>query len=197
MSLAFAELDDLTLVERVRAGEREAYRPLVERYQQALYRMAWARVRDDDEARDIVQAAFVKAWTHLDGYRSEASFLTWLRRIVENLCTDHLRKRVRRKTGSFDEAVAARDEDGSILEVHHEDSPDRALQRKRLRERIHAAMDALSEEQRRILLLREIDGLAYKEIADMLGIPEGTVMSRLFYARKRVQALLRDEGEAP
>ncbi len=197
MSALLAELDDIALVERVRAGDREAFRPLVERHQQTLYRMAWSRVRDDDEARDIVQAAFVKAWTHLDGYRSEASFLNWLRRIVENLCTDHVRKKVRRKTGSFDEAVAARDEDGSILEVHHEDSPHKALVRKELRERIHAALDELSEDQRQILLLREIDGLSYKEIADHVGIPEGTVMSRLFYARKRVQAILRAEEQAP
>lgn len=197
MSALLAELDDIALVERVRAGDREAFRPLVERHQQTLYRMAWSRVRDDDEARDIVQAAFVKAWTHLDGYRSEASFLNWLRRIVENLCTDHVRKKVRRKTGSFDEAIAARDEDGSILEVHHEDSPHKALVRKELRERIHAALDELSEDQRQILLLREIDGLSYKEIADHVGIPEGTVMSRLFYARKRVQAILRAEEQAP
>lgn len=197
MSALLAELDDIALVERVRAGDREAFRPLVERHQQTLYRMAWSRVRDDDEARDIVQAAFVKAWTHLDGYRSEASFLNWLRRIVENLCTDHVRKKVRRKTGSFDEAIATRDEDGSILEVHHEDSPHKALVRKELRERIHAALDELSEDQRQILLLREIDGLSYKEIADHVGIPEGTVMSRLFYARKRVQAILRAEEQAP
>ncbi len=197
MSALLAELDDIALVERVRAGDREAFRPLVERHQQTLYRMAWSRVRDDDEARDIVQAAFVKAWTHLEGYRSEASFLNWLRRIVENLCTDHVRKKVRRKTGSFDEAIATRDEDGSILEVHHEDSPHKALVRKELRERIHAALDELSEDQRQILLLREIDGLSYKEIADHVGIPEGTVMSRLFYARKRVQAILRAEEQAP
>ncbi len=197
MSALLAELDDIALVERVRAGDCEAFRPLVERHQQTLYRMAWSRVRDDDEARDIVQAAFVKAWTHLEGYRSEASFLNWLRRIVENLCTDHVRKKVRRKTGSFDEAIATRDEDGSILEVHHEDSPHKALVRKELRERIHAALDELSEDQRQILLLREIDGLSYKEIADHVGIPEGTVMSRLFYARKRVQAILRAEEQAP
>ncbi len=191
------DLDDEALVTRVRDGDREAYRPLVERYQQPLFRMAFARVHDEEEARDIVQAAFVKGWTHLDGFRADSSFLTWMRRIVENLCTDHARKRTRRKTGSYDDAVAARDEDGEIVQAHHGDDPGKAAANRELRERIGTALDQLPEDQRRILLLREIDGLSYKEIAEFVGIPEGTVMSRLFYARKRVQALLRDEDPGP
>lgn len=191
------DLTDPELLERVRNGEREAYRPLVERHQASLFRMAYARVRDEEDARDIVQGAFIKAWTHLDGFRQEASFLTWMRRIVENLCTDHARKKIRRKTGSYDDAVATRDEDGTILDGHQTDDPAKALHNRRIRERIGAALDQLSEEQRQILLLREIDGLSYKEIAEHIGIPEGTVMSRLFYARKRIQGLLRAEDETP
>jgi RNA polymerase sigma-70 factor (ECF subfamily) len=191
------DLDDQQLLERVRNGEREAYRPLVERHQASLFRMAYARVRDEEDARDIVQGAFIKAWTHLDGFRQDASFLTWMRRIVENLCTDHARKKIRRKTGSYDDAIATRDEDGTILDGHQADDPAKALHNRQIRERIGAALDQLSEEQRQILLLREIDGLSYKEIAEHVGIPEGTVMSRLFYARKRVQGLLRAEDETP
>ncbi len=195
--MALNDLDDQELLERVRNGEREAYRPLVERHQASLFRMAFARVRDEEDARDIVQGAFIKAWTHLDGFRQDASFLTWMRRIVENLCTDHARKKIRRKTGSYDDAIATRDEDGTILDGHQADDPAKALQNRQIRERIGAALDQLSEEQRQILLLREIDGLSYKEIAEHIGIPEGTVMSRLFYARKRIQGLLRAEDETP
>jgi RNA polymerase sigma-70 factor (ECF subfamily) len=195
--MALNDLDDQELLERVRNGEREAYRPLVERHQASLFRMAFARVRDEEDARDIVQGAFIKAWTHLDGFRQDASFLTWMRRIVENLCTDHARKKIRRKTGSYDDAIATRDEDGTILDGHQADDPAKALHNRHIRERIGAALDQLSEEQRQILLLREIDGLSYKEIAEHIGIPEGTVMSRLFYARKRIQGLLRAEDETP
>lgn len=184
------DLSDSELVLRVRKGDGSAFRPLVERYQNRLHAMVYGMVRDPEEARDITQNAFIKAYQNLDAFRIESSFYTWLYRIAMNLAIDHCRKNKRRKTSAFDEAVANRDEDGTIIELHQAESPQRALQRKQLHERIFAALDELSEEQREVVLLREVEGLSYKEIADTMGIPEGTVMSRLFYARKRLQALL-------
>lgn len=192
-----SEANDSELVARVLQGDKNAFRPIVERYQNRIYAMVVGMVRDEAEARDLVQNAFIKAYQGLDTFRLDSSFYTWLYRIAMNLAIDSCRKRRRRKTGSFDEAIAARDEDGEMLELHHADGPAEALHRKELRQRIFAAMEELTEEQREVLLLREVEGLSYAEIAESMGIPEGTVMSRLFYARKKMQGLLRDAPEAP
>ncbi len=192
-----SEANDSELVARVLQGDKNAFRPIVERYQNRIYAMVVGMVRDEAEARDLVQNAFIKAYQGLDTFRVDSSFYTWLYRIAMNLAIDSCRKRRRRKTGSFDEAIAARDEDGEMLVLHHADGPAEALHRKELRQRIFAAMEELTEEQREVLLLREVEGLSYAEISESMGIPEGTVMSRLFYARKKMQALLKDTPEAP
>lgn len=188
--MSLSDLPDSELVTRVLAGDRNAYRPLVERYQNRVHAMVYGMVRDPEEARDIVQNAFIKAYQNLGSFRIESSFYTWLYRIAMNLAIDHCRMAKRRRTSSFEESIASRDDDGNLLEMHHTDSPQKALQRKETHQRIFKAMEDLTEEQREVILLREVEGLSYKEIADAMDIPEGTVMSRLFYARKRLQAAL-------
>ncbi len=185
------DLSDSDLVLRVRSGDGSAYRPLVERYQTRIHAMVFGVVREAEEARDLTQNAFIKAYQNLASFRVESSFYTWLYRIAMNLAIDSTRKNRRRRTTSYDEAVASRDEDGMILEAHQSESPQRALQRKELHEQIYGALGELSEDQREVILLREVEGLSYKEISEAMGIPEGTVMSRLFYARKRLQGLLQ------
>jgi RNA polymerase sigma-70 factor (ECF subfamily) len=184
------ETTDGELITRVLAGDTEAYRPLVLRYQNRLHAMVTGMLRDPEEARDVVQMAFVKAYRNLTAFRIDSSFYTWIYRIAMNLAIDHCRRQKRRRETSFDEAVAPKDDDGELLELHHAESPERLLKRKELQARIFAALDELTEEHREIILLREVEGLAYKEIADVMGIPEGTVMSRLFYARKKLQGRL-------
>ncbi len=185
--------EDTELLTAVLAGDGTAYRGLVEKYQSRVYAMVYGMLRNREDARDITQEAFVKAYRNLDSFRLEASFYTWLYRIAMNLAIDFTRKRKRRESSGFDEGIASRDDDGGIAEVHHEDSPGRALERKQLFDQIMTAMEKLPEDQRQVILLRELEGLAYKEIADVMGIPEGTVMSRLFYARKKLQKLLSGE----
>lgn len=188
---------DAELITAVLAGDTASYRPLVERYQGRIFAMVCGMVRSPEDAREIAHLAFVKAWQNLRSFRIDSSFHTWVYRIAMNLAIDHARRNKRRKTGSFDEAIGARDEDGTLLEQHHIDNPQKALQRKEMRERIFSALDELSEDAREVILLREIEGLSYKEIAETMGIPEGTVMSRLFYARKKLQAILKGEKEEP
>lgn len=198
MSAASPALDpgreaDAELLRAVMAGDGTAYRGLVEKYQGRVYAMVYGMVRNREDARDITQEAFVKAYRNLASFRLESSFYTWLYRIAMNLSIDFVRRRKRRETNGFDEGIASRDVDGAIAEVHHEDGPARQLERKQLFARIMDAMEKLPEDQREVILLRELEGLQYKEIADVMGIPEGTVMSRLFYARKKLQKLLNGD----
>lgn len=184
---------DIELLKAVKAGDATAYRGIVEKYQGRVYAMTYGMVRNREDARDITQDAFVKAYNNLDGFRLESSFYTWLYRIAMNLAIDFIRKRQRQGTTSYDEAIATRDEDGAIAEMHHGDDPGRTLDRKRLHKRIMDAVDELPDDQKQAILLREVEGLSYKEISDVMEIPEGTVMSRLFYARKKLQKVLAGE----
>lgn len=194
MSSVVAQRDvDREAVEAVLAGDPTAYRALVERYQGRVFTIVCGMVRDREEAKDLTQEAFVKAYNNLSRYRTESSFYTWLYRIAMNVTIDHIRKHGKRQREEYDDSVAAHDPDGSPHSGHSSGDPAKLLVRKQLHNRIMAALDTLSPEHRQIILLREVDGLSYKEIADALDLAEGTVMSRLFYARKKLQELLKDE----
>lgn len=184
--------EDAAMVQAVRDGEVGAYRGLVEKYQQRVYTIIFGVLRNQEDARDLTQDAFVKAYNSLDGFRLESSFFTWLYRIAMNLAIDATRRKKRRPTSSFDEEVATREADGGIAETHHDLNPRRELERKELYGRIMDAIDTLPDDQKQVILLREVDGLSYKEIAEVLDVAEGTVMSRLFYARKKLQKLLAE-----
>jgi RNA polymerase sigma-70 factor (ECF subfamily) len=181
---------DLEMVTAVKAGDVVAFQGRVEKYQNRIFSMVYGMTRNREYARDIAQDTFVKAYRNLESFRLESSFYTWLYRIAMNLTIDHARKVKRQPTGEFDEEIAQRDDGGSVAEPHHIDSPSRALERKQLYTHIMDALEKLPEDQKQVILLRELEGLSYKEIADLMEIPEGTVMSRLFYARKKMQKLL-------
>ncbi len=187
---------DAKIVEAIRAGDTGAYRELVEKYQSRIYAMICGMVRDREEAHDLTQDAFVKAFKNLDRFRLEASFYTWLYRIASNVSIDWLRKQKRRKHDEFDESRAVRDSTGMIDPIYQKQSPGKELERSQLKDRIFDAMETLSPEHRQIVLLREVEGYSYSEIAEVMGIPEGTVMSRVFYARRKLQGLLRADMEA-
>lgn len=188
-------VEDRELVEAVLEGDPSAYRGLVERYQSRVYALIVGMVRDREDARDLTQEAFVKAYNNLSRFRLESSFYTWLYRIAMNLAIDHLRKHKKRKHSEFDEQIASHDSSGSLADAHTRESPRRAVERKQLQNSILLALDKLSPDHKQIILLREIEGLSYSEIAETLEVAEGTVMSRLFYARRKLQQLLKKERE--
>jgi len=192
---------DREVIQRVRNGESEAFRLLVERYQGRAYRLALRVLRDEEAARDAVQDAFVKAYSALASFEGRSSFFTWFYRLVMNQCLDAKRRDKSGREVAFDE--------GGGLELEHEASlnpvpevdgvqfaPAATLMRKELLAHLARAVEQLPAAARETLLLREVEGLSYAEIATALGIPKGTVMSRLHYARKQLQKLLVEAGVA-
>lgn len=191
-----AETDDLELVRRAQSGETKAFDELVTKYRSRVYAMIYQMVRNEQDAWDLAQDGFFKAWKSLDKFRFQSSFYTWLYRIVTNVSIDWLRKKQVRAEGEFDESQVHPDiEPTADITPKGDVSPERQLERGELRERLDAAIGRLSPEHRQVILLKEIDGLQYHEIADVVGCSIGTVMSRLFYARKKLQTMLRDLHE--
>ena len=187
-----AEPDDRELVERCQRGELAAYEILVGRYRQRVYSLAYSMLRNEQDATDLSQESFIKAWRAICGFKKNASFYTWIYRITTNLGIDFVRKRDRRPTVPFEETVDP-DADASVeIAPSNQPLPTDELRRKELRAQIDAALLELSPEHRVVVQLRELDGLEYAEIAKAVGCQIGTVMSRLHYARKHLQKLLRD-----
>lgn len=186
-----AEMSDQDMVRAVLAGDAHAYRGLVEKYQQRVYHVVFGMVRNREDARDLTQEAFIKAFRNLEGFRQDSRFYTWLYRIAMNVTIDFTRRRARAPVGAgAEEDVAVRDADRGIADARRDDSPRKQLERKELHGAILEAIGQLPEGHRQAILLREVEGLSYKEIADVLEIKEGTVMSRLFYARRKLQEML-------
>ncbi|MCB9727664.1 MAG: sigma-70 family RNA polymerase sigma factor [Deltaproteobacteria bacterium] len=186
--------DDRQLVERIVAGDHKAFRVLVERYQRRVYAVAFGIMRNPDTAMDVTQDAFVKVYKHLPNFKGDSAFYTWMYRIVVNLCIDKKRRAKKAAEVDYDDTLSHgsdRFTDGPTLASIHIDSPHRALQRQELREHMGEALEQLSDAHREILILREVDGLSYEELSEVLDIPKGTVMSRLFHARKNFQAALQ------
>ena len=192
---------DLEVIQRVRNGESEAFRLLVERYQGRAYRLALRVLRDEEAARDAVQDAFVKAYSALARFEGRSSFFTWLYRLVMNQCLDAKRRDKSGREVAFEEGGGIElESESSLPPVPEVDgvsfAPAAALMRKELLAHLAHAVEQLPPAARETLLLREVEGLSYAEIATALSIPKGTVMSRLHYARKQLQKLLVEAGVA-
>ncbi len=183
--------DDATLVRAAQRGDMGAFEELVARHRDKIYARAYSMMRNEEEAIDLSQEAWVKGWQRLRQFQGESSFGTWLTRIVINLCLDQLRKQKRHQTDSIE---AMSEESGGverqmpIVDVN----PTAGLERTELRQRIDRALGQLSYEHRTVLVLHEFEEMEYKEIAKTMGCSIGTVMSRLFYARRKMAALLAD-----
>jgi RNA polymerase sigma-70 factor (ECF subfamily) len=182
--------DDAALIERCRAGDIAAFEPLVEKYRQRVWRLAFNVVRDREEAWDVAQEGFVRAWQALPNFRGQSAFYTWLFRIVMNVAADRVRARAARGRAFGTERIPEEDWDRVLVEQQPDATPDAAAAGAQQRAKIERALATLSEDHRRIVVLSDIEGLSYKEIADVLEIPMGTVMSRLHNARKRLKAAL-------
>ena len=195
---AAEDVSDLELVKRAQGGDARAFDALVTKYRGRIYSMTYTLIQNETDAWDLAQEAFIKAWRALPSFKLDSSFYTWLYRIAHNCCYDMLRKRRIDSAGEFDDNRADHQPDPTAEAVPHGQlRPDKALANAELGSRIQAAIQQLSEGHRTVILLREVDGLQYDEIATIMETSIGTVMSRLFYARKKLQELLKDAYENP
>lgn len=186
-------VDDRELVESARKGDRDAFRILFERYHRRAYALAFGVLRHQDDALDVVQDAFIKAHKYLDKFEGNSSFYTWLYRIVMNLAIDHMRKHRRVKPVELDEQhLDGTVGEDSLLPKILGGNPGRALLDKEIRARIDQALSELSENHRSVLVMRELEGMSYEEMAQAMNCSKGTIMSRLFHARKNMQKRLVD-----
>jgi RNA polymerase sigma-70 factor (ECF subfamily) len=182
--------DEQDLIRESSQGDREAFRVLVERYQSKMLRLVAQIIRSREDAEDIVQESFVKAYSSLGSFRGQSSFYTWLYRISFNLAIDWKRRAARR---GGDKHELTDIEQGKVTaSVPEAETPSDQMYRKEQSRLINVALAQLTEEHRAVIVLREIDGLSYEEIAKVTGSTLGTVMSRLHYARKKLQVALQE-----
>ena len=187
----YSSTDDPTLVRAAQRGDMAAFEELVARHRDKIYARAYSMMRNEEEAIDLSQEAWVKGWQRLRQFQGESSFATWMTRIVINLCLDQLRKQKRQRAESIeeiDEESGGVERQMPVVTVN----PTAGLERQELRQRIDQALNQLSYEHRTVLVLHQFEEMEYKQIARTMGCSIGTVMSRLFYARRKLAALLAD-----
>jgi len=196
-TLAQPDVSELDLVKRCQAGQAEAFDELVTRYRTRVFAMIYNMVHNEQDAWDLAQESFIKAWKSIKRFRGQSSFYTWIYRIVMNVTIDWLRKKHVKGAGAeFDDALQLKEIDPAAKTVPKADPlPHERMERREIRAKIDKAIAQLSPEHRAVILMKEIEEMQYHEIAETLGCSIGTVMSRLFYARKKLQNLLRDVYE--
>lgn len=180
-------------VQRVLDGDVNEYEKLVLEYQKNVYNLALRMTGNAEDAADMAQEAFIKAYNSLASYRGDSRFSVWLYRIVSNVCLDFLRARKRRQTVS----LSVVDDEGEETELEISDesaSPEKLLERSMTRDAVRRGLQELAPEYRQILILRELQGMSYDEIAETLGLESGTVKSRIFRARKKLCSFLVRDG---
>lgn len=185
--------DERDIIDRVLSGDANAFTALIEVNERKIYNLCYRMTGNAQDAEDLAQDAFLKAYQNLSSFKGDSGFSLWLYRLTTNLCIDHLRREKRRTKQSLTQL----DESGEVIELELADerfSPDAMLEQRQITEYISAGLDTLSIEHRTVLLLREINGLSYEEIASTLELNAGTVKSRISRARNALCKFLLDKG---
>lgn len=181
------------LVDRARAGDQSAFEQLVVEHQNKVYSLAFRMVNHREEAADLAQESFLKAWQALPTFQGESSFGTWIYRLTTNLCIDYIRRQKRRQ--EIQPVASLDDPDSGLGEpADWKQDPQHHVERKELRRALNRALQELPDHQRQILVMRELSGLSYQEIVQALDLDLGTVKSRIARARKNLQKILLDQG---
>ena len=186
-------MTEAQLIKAAQSGDQNAFAQLVEANQSQVYNLAYRMTNNPDDAADLTQEAFLNAWKGLARFQGQSSFATWLYRLTTNACIDFLRKEKRRSALSL--TTEGEEEEGRELEVADQRfSPERELEKKEARRAVREGLAALSPEHRQVLVLREMEGLSYQEIGQLLDLEEGTVKSRIARARLALRDFLIKSG---
>ena len=180
--------DESRVIRAVLEGDTDRFEELVHAYEKGIYNLCLRMLGDEQDALDAAQEAFFKAFRSLGGFRGESRFSTWLYRLAGNICLDMLRKRPNAPTVSMD------DDDTPLFLADSSPSPQEVLERSEIRRTVDAALNALPPEFRQAVVLRDVNGLSYEEIAEVTGLGTGTVKSRIFRARRKLAAALLGSG---
>ena len=184
--------EDRELITLAQQGDQPAFRRLVERHQRRAFAIALGLVRDENDARELVQDAFLRVYKGLATFQGGSSFFTWLYRIVHNLAIDLMRKPGRRDAELAERTVIDEDTDFPLISRIDGADPLDVVRRREIAGRIQVALDALPPYHRGVILMREVEGMSYEEMAQAMGVSKGTIMSRLFHARQKLQKALAD-----
>lgn len=185
--------EESAIIAKVLAGDADAFEPLVTANQSFVYNIAMKMLNNSEDAFDVSQEAFLKAYRSLKDFKGDSSFSSWLYRITANMCLDFMRKNKKHRSAS----IVYMDDENELKELELPDTrfdPHNELERRELQGAINDALTLLPDDQRSILLLRELSGMSYTEISEVLKLEAGTVKSRLFRARARLAKILRDNG---
>ncbi len=184
--------DETILVKKAKQGDLSAYDQLVRRYQERIYATLYHMTANHEDANDLAQEAFIKAFQALKSFKGGSSFYTWVYRIAVNKTINFLKQRKNRSQMSLDDLDFNAEHDPDLVALVSEKTPRREVNLTELQEKLNAAMQRLSEPHRLVVTLHDVQGLSHEEIADIMDCNIGTVRSRLFYARQQLQAYLSD-----
>ncbi len=179
------------LVGRTKKGDREAYKELVERYQKRVFGIVYGMLHSREDAMELTQEVFIKVYQRIGEFEEKSSFYTWVYRISVNLAIDFRRREWKKVHTEYDDSMPDQGLDDGVFQRERR-NPEQMSQDRELGESISSALETLPDEQRAVLIMREVDGMAYQEMADVMGCSIGTIMSRLFYARKKMQTALKN-----
>lgn len=193
--MALSDADDQDLVAAAQGGDRRAFQALYQRYERKVFAVAYGFLRSQEDALDVVQEAFIKVHRYLPNFEGQSSFYTWLYRIVANLCIDHIRRSGRKKDVEFDDKLRHDGDQESatnMVQIAALGDPVEAVRNKEILKAVRESLQHLSDKHRAVIVMRELQGLSYADMAKAMNCSKGTIMSRLFHARRNMQKLLKD-----
>ncbi len=189
------EHSEQLLLERAKSGDVAAFEELIDAYQKKVFNLALRIIGNYDDAADLAQETFVRIFKAISNFKEQSSFSTWIYRITTNVCLDEIRKRKNKKVVSLDEDIHMDDGDMKRQVVSDDPGPDEAAEREEVRRVVNNAINKLPEDQRSVIILRDLHGMSYEEIAKILDLPGGTVKSRINRARLALKNVLSSERE--